>query len=53
VSVALPFFAHGEAGKVTQKVALLEGKPVVARQARDTAKAKLLGLVDRSADIDQ
>jgi predicted anti-sigma-YlaC factor YlaD len=45
-SATLQSFAHREDSEAAQKVSLLEGNLAVVQQARDTAEAKLLGLVD-------
>lgn len=52
-NVVLLSSTHGEASEVAWKVSLLEGELTVACQARDTAEAKLLGLIDGAADTDQ
>jgi hypothetical protein len=42
-----------EVDEVVQRVSLLEGELVATRRAWDTAKVKLLSLVDKEADADR
>jgi uncharacterized protein YigA (DUF484 family) len=52
-SVALLASIHGEAGEAAQNISLVEGELAVARQAQDTAEAKLPDLVDKAVNADQ
>jgi hypothetical protein len=52
-SAAMLATTHGEAEGLAQRIALLEGELVEARQAQDIAEANSRGLSDVVADTDQ